>query len=157
MKKYFLIFSIFISVAGLSSCKKENTTAAAAAVQAAYDDAAIQTYMQANNITATKDPTGYYYQITTQGTGPYPTSTSNVSIAYTGKYLNGLVTFETSPSEYVPLPGAILAWQLGIPRINDGGSILLLVPSALGYGPAGTTSVPANAVLIFNITLQGFN
>jgi len=157
MKKYLLIFSIFVFITGLTSCKKSNDAAAAAAVQAAYDDAAIQTYMQQNNITATKDPSGLYYSIITPGTGPYPTSTSNVSINYTGKYLNGLVVFETNPSEYVPLPGTILGWQIGIPHINDGGTILLLVPSALGYGPGGTPTVPANAVLIFNITLQGFN
>jgi FKBP-type peptidyl-prolyl cis-trans isomerase FkpA len=152
MKKCVLLFSLIIAV--LSSCKKTSDTAA---IQAAADDATIQSYIKANGITnAVKDPSGLYYSIITPGTGPYPTSTSNVSVSYTGKTTDGTV-FETGPSTFFSLPNVIKGWQIGIPHINAGGTILLLIPSALGYGTVANGSIPANSVLIFTIGLQGFN
>jgi len=137
-----------------SSCKK--STDNTAALQAATDDAAIQSYIKANNITAIKDPSGLYYSVTKPGTGAYPNSTSNVSVGYTGTLLNGTV-FDTQASTYFNLQNVIKGWEIGIPHINTGGTILLLVPSALGYGTVASGSIPANSVLVFYVTLQGFN
>jgi FKBP-type peptidyl-prolyl cis-trans isomerase FkpA len=154
VKKLLLVTCLFF--AGLSSCKKTDSAAVAQA-QAATDDAAIQAYIKANNITATKDPSGLYYSIIQAGTGPYPTATSNISISYAGNLLDG-TSFESGPSTSFALSTQIKGWQIGIPHINSGGTILLLVPSALGYGTAGNGgTVPANAVLVFRIGLQGFN
>jgi FKBP-type peptidyl-prolyl cis-trans isomerase FkpA len=152
MKKYLLVFSLVIL--GLSSCKKSSDSAA---IQAAADDATIQAYIKANNITnAIKDPSGLYYKIITPGTGPYPTSTSSVTVSYTGMYLDGTI-LGTGPSSYYSLAGGvILGWQIGIPHINAGGTILLLIPSALAYGPTGSGNVAANACLSYTIGLQGF-
>jgi len=151
MKNCFFLLGLIII--GLSSCKK--TTDNTAASQAATDDAAIQAYIKTNNITAIKDPSGMYYQILAPGNSSHPTATSTVAVSYTGKLLNG-TTFETAASASVALSGAIKAWQIGVPLIGNGGSILLLAPSALAYGTT-TGSVYANSVLIFNIGLQGFN
>ncbi|QJD95877.1 peptidylprolyl isomerase [Mucilaginibacter robiniae] len=134
-----------------SGCKKDESTTE----QATDDDAKIQAYIKANNIKATKDASGLYYQIITPGTGNYPNSNSNVSVNYTGKLLDGTV-FETSSLSYSPLSGLIQGWQIGIPHINVGGRILLLVPSALGYGTAKQDNIPANSVLVFTIDLIGF-
>jgi len=152
MKKYLLAFSLFLLI--FSACKK--STDNSAAIQAAADDAAIQSYMKTNNITATKDPSGLYYSVITPGTGTYPNSTSNVSVSYRGTLLNGTL-FDSQASTYFNLQNVIKGWQIGIPHINTGGTILLLIPSALGYGTTATGSIPANSVLVFNITLQGFN
>jgi len=155
MKHYLLVFSILL--AGLASCKKSDNSATVAA-QAATDDAAIQAYIKANysTTTFTKDPSGLYYAVTKTGTGAYPSSTSNVSVSYTGTILNGSV-FETSPSQYIPLSTSIQGWQIGLTHVNDGGSIILLIPSALGYGATANGAVPANSCLLFTIGLQGFN
>jgi FKBP-type peptidyl-prolyl cis-trans isomerase FkpA len=156
MKKYLLLLSLFIAV-GLSACKKSDTAATNAANQAAIDDATIQAYIKAHNITATKDPSGLYYSIITPGTGPYPTPVSNVTVAYTGQTLDGNV-FDTKPSSYFALNGAVIkGWSIGVPHINAGGTILLLIPSALAYGTTGSGTIPANTVIMFTITLQGFN
>lgn len=154
MSKYLLVFSLVII--GFTSCKKSTDNTAA---QAAADDATIQAYIKANNITnAIKDPSGLYYKIITPGTGPYPTSTSNVTISYTSAYLDGTV-LGTAPSAYYPLSGGtvIVGWQIGIPHINAGGTILLLVPSALAYGATGSGNISGNACLAYTIGLQGFN
>ncbi len=117
MKKYLLLF-IFFVVAGLSACKKSDTTAATAAAQAATDDAKIQAYIKANNINATKDASGLYYSVITPGTGPYPTSVSNVTVAYTGKTLDGN-TFDTKPSNYFALNGEFFLIKVYFMLIED--------------------------------------
>jgi FKBP-type peptidyl-prolyl cis-trans isomerase FkpA len=152
MKRYILLLSLF--VIGFSSCKK--TTPFDPVKQAATDDAAIQAYMKANNITATKDPSGLYYEVVTPGTGAYPTSTSLVTMNYSGKLLNGTV-FDSGSINSDALTNLIKGWQIGVPYINVGGRLLLLVPSALGYGDQANGPIPANSVLIFTIDLTGFS
>jgi FKBP-type peptidyl-prolyl cis-trans isomerase FkpA len=152
MKKYLLLFTLV--VATFSSCKKGDSFNAAA--QAAADDASIQAYIKANNITATKDPSGLYYEVITAGTGDYPNANSTITVNSTGKLLNGTV-FDTESGLTIPLTNVIKGWQIGIPHINTGGRILLMIPSALGYGNQANSGIPANSVLIFTIDLLGFS
>ncbi len=151
MRKYLLLFTLF--VATFSSCKKDDFDPAK---QAIIDDAAIQAYMKANNITATKDASGLYYEIVTPGTGDYPNANSTITVNSTGKLLNGTV-FDTESGLNVPLSNVIKGWQIGVPHINTGGRILLLIPSALGYGNAVRDGIPKNSVLIFTIDLLGLS
>ncbi len=155
MKKYLLVFAVFTVL--FSACKKSDsntTTTVDPAVQAKIDDDKIQAYLKANpSITAIKDPSGLYYQILNPGTGVNPTTKSTITVAYTGKYLDGTV-FQTLPNFTSVLgAGLIQGWQIGIPFIKTGGRILLLIPSALGYGPAGKDAIPPNTVIIFTIDL----
>jgi len=152
MKKYLLLFSLFII--SLSACKKGDIVSE----QAAVDDDKIQAYIKANNINATKDASGIYYQVITPGTGPYPVLTptsSTVQIAYTGSYLNGQV-FQSNPSTTGLLSGFVQGFQIGLQHINKGGRILLIIPSGLAYGTAGNGAIPGNAVIVFKVDLIGF-
>ncbi len=151
MKK--LLVSFISLFALFTSCKKD--TPFDAAKQAIIDDGLIQNYIKTNNITAIKDASGLYYQVITAGTGAYPTINSTVNVNYTGKLLDGTV-FDSGNINYA-LQNLIKGWQIGIPYINKGGRILLIIPSALGYGnssPGG--AIPANAVLVFTVDLLGF-
>ena len=155
MKKYLLFFAFFALI--FSACKKSSTTTPTVdpAVQAKIDDDKIQAYLKANpSITATKDPSGLYYQILASGTGVNPTTKSTITVAYTGKFLDGSV-FQTLPNFTSVLgAGLIQGWQIGIPFIKPGGRILLIIPSALAYGPPGRApTIPSNTVLIFTIDL----
>ena len=153
MKKYLFLFSLLFTVC--LSCKKAAAPFNAAA-QAATDDALIQAYIKTNNINAVKDTSGLYYEVITPGTGPYPTANSTVNVLYSGTLLNGSIFAGTS-SIAGPLSGFVKGWQIGIPHINTGGTILLLVPSALGYGnSAQGSSIPANSVLVFTVNLINF-
>jgi FKBP-type peptidyl-prolyl cis-trans isomerase FkpA len=153
MKKFILLF--FIAATTLTACKKDKTNTYDPAAQAAADDVAIQAYIKANNINAQKDASGVYYQVITPGTGAYPTSTSTVSVNYTGKLLNGTV-FDSGSLSNTSLSSLIKGWQIGIPYVNVGGRILLLIPSTLGYGNSAAGSIPANSPLVFTIDLTGF-
>src|ERR1700761_735445 len=115
MKKYFLLLSVLVIT--VASCKKDSVSASQ---QAAKDDAAIQAYISANNITGTtKDASGVYYKVETPGTGAFPTSSSSVSVNYEGQVLNGSI-FAPSGSNLpsTPLSSLIKGWQIGIPHVN---------------------------------------
>lgn len=142
-------------VAGLSSCKKSDDFDASA--QAAKDDDLIQAYIKANAYTnVVKDPSGIYYQIVTPGTGSYPTSTSTVTVNYAGILTSGN-QFDAANGFKTSLGAVIRGWTLGIPHINVGGTIRLIIPSGLGYGNNATGAIPANSVLVFTVTLVSIN
>ncbi len=153
MKKSLLLLAFFALV--FSACKKSSNTTPTVdpAIQAKIDDDLIKAYIAANNLTAVKDPSGLYYQIIDPGSGTAPTVKSTVTVAYVGKLLNGS-PFDSS-SNYTALLGGnlIQGWKIGIPYIKPGGRILLIIPSALAYGPPGKGSIPPNTVLIFTIDL----
>ncbi len=152
MKKLIPLICFFLIIS--YSCKKDSFNAA---VQAATDDATIQAYIKSNNITnAVKDPSGLYYQVVTPGTGSYPNISSVITVNSVGKLLNGTV-FDTETSLNIPLSNVIHGWQVGLLHINTGGRILLMVPSALGYGNTANGNIPKNSVLIFTVDLLGFS
>ena len=150
MKKFILI--ILVLATGMSSCSKSDSFDAGA--QAATDDTAIQAYIKTNNITATKDASGLYYQVITQGTGANATANSNVTVNYSGKYLDG-TAFTTGSLSKTPLYTLIPGWIIGIPYVKAGGRIVLYIPSGLGYGHSPTNGIRADAVLIFTIDVLG--
>jgi len=52
----------------------------------------------------------------------------------------------------------IQGWELGLVGMKKDGTRRLIIPSALGYGAAGSPpTIPANANLIFDITLVSIN
>lgn len=111
-------------------------------------------YALANGITATAHSSGLYYEVVTAGTGPAPTINSTVSVRYVGKLLNGTV-FDTQAGTPVTFPvnQVIPGWQLGLPLVQEGGTIKLIVPSSLAYGCTGYGSIPGDAILYFEIDL----
>jgi len=140
----------FALVIGLSSCTE--TAPFNPAKQATKDDSIIRAYIRHNHIVATKDSSGLYYQILKPGSGTNATSSSTITVNYEGKTPDGTIFDKTSGKALsFPLNGVIPGWTKGIPLVKTGGSILLLIPSALGYGNAEAGSIPANSVLIFNI------
>lgn len=121
---------------------------------AEYDDLSIQKYMQTNNLTGfTKTSSGLYYKIDDPGTGSPITIDSTVLAEYNGKLLNGYVFDKAvagSPATF-SVSGVVKGWQEGIPLIKEGGSIQLILPSALGYGMAGSSPIPAFSCLYFTV------
>jgi FKBP-type peptidyl-prolyl cis-trans isomerase FkpA len=159
MKKYLFILTALII--GLSSCSKDTPTPTFdAAAQAKIDDAAIVAYLAAHpDIVATKDASGLYYQIVTPGTGEQITSASTVNVKYAGNLLGG-AQFDSSDSFTTALTAStslIEGWKKGLPKLKNGGKIVLFLPSALAYGPYANGPIPANSVLVFTITVKSVN
>ncbi len=141
----FLLLSLLI----LNACSEEEIVSAEE--QLAIDIGKIENYLIENGLEAESTESGLHYIITEEGTGSSPTVDSTIKVTYTGKYLNG-EEFSSGTEEYV-LINLLLGWQEGLPHFREGGSGMLFVPSALGYGPSDWYYVPANSVLIFDIEL----
>ncbi|MDH4473256.1 MAG: FKBP-type peptidyl-prolyl cis-trans isomerase [Fluviicola sp.] len=146
--KYLYLFLVF--AACFAGCAKKK-----AEKQAKEDDEIIQQYIADHGLTtAYKTESGLYVVIDTPGTGSSCTSNSTVKVAYTGYFTNGTIFDESLPAGIqFGLQSVIKGWQEGIPHFKEGGVGKLLVPSALAYGKNGTSGIPANSVLIFDIHL----
>ncbi len=144
--KFFPFFMALVLI--FSSCLKENN-------QPEDDDQLINSYLVANKLTATKDPSGLYYIMNLTGTGTTPTATSTVEVKYKGSLINGTVFDQTAADKTFTyaLSGLILGWQIGIPLMKEGGKATLFIPSRLGYGSQNLGTIPPNSVLIFEIEL----
>ncbi len=80
------------------------------------DTAAISAFVKANNISATKDASGIFYQILAPGSGSvvYAASTK-ITSDYEGKLLNGTVFDSTNGNPIsLTLGNVIVGWQIGI-------------------------------------------
>lgn len=121
-------------------------------------EADILKYIDENGLNAEKSNTGLYYVIENEGSGENPTSTSNVTVAYKGYFLNGTI-FDKSNSSGVSfnLQQVIKGWTEGITYFKEGGNGILIIPSNLGYGNNGRGSIPGGAVLVFDINLISVN
>ncbi|CAN5518104.1 hypothetical protein BH11PLA2_BH11PLA2_20000 [soil metagenome] len=93
------------------------------------------------------------------GTGtPDVTSASTITVYYTGWTVSNGVKFDaarspSSPATF-PLSNLIAGWKEGLIGMKPGGVRRLFIPSALGYGAAGSgSSIPPNSDLIFEIKL----
>jgi len=124
--------------------------------QKVFDKNKILTYLEENNLTADTTLSGIYYIIDTPGEGRNPTSSSTVTVSYRGFFANGRV-FDERGFQTFSLGSVIQGWKEAIPLLKPGGSGTFFIPSNLGYGPTGTSGIPGNAMLIFEVKLEDFN
>lgn len=119
----------------------------------------ITEYLSVNNLTNTaiKTNSGLYYIIEEQGTGEFPVSTDNVTVAYKGYFTNNNIFDESTAGISFNLQQVIKGWTEGITYFKPGGKGKLLIPSSLGYGNYGTNGIPGGSVLIFDINLKSIN
>ena len=152
LKKLSASILVLISVFVFAGCKKDK---ACEAKSPASEAAQIQAFATANGINAVADVSGLYFEIISMGSGPKANSKSRIKITYTGTLMNGQIfdQAQTPNTEPWPLNSLIKGWIIGIPMINEGGHIKLIIPSSLAYGCAPYYSIPGNSVLYFDIHL----
>lgn len=89
-----------------------------------------------------------------QGTGATVKAGSNVKVNYLGQTVGGEV-FDGSyakgtPFDFTVGSGVIAGWSKGLEGVKVGSRVVLVIPSAEGYGAAGSgEKIPANADLTF--------
>ena len=152
MKLKYLLFTCFIIIAGLGSCKIDKGITPEE--QVAADEVRIKDFITKNNIPAVRHQSGLYYQIIEPGSGTlvYNSNTS-ITAKYTLRLLNGnTIPQSTDPIKFT-LGGVILGWQIGIPLIQKGGKIRLFVPSPYAYGTQAQNGIPSNSILDFDVEL----
>ena len=105
-----------------------------------------------------KTESGLQIKIYNPGTGDFPSSGDKVLVHYTGKLLDGTV-FDSSIERNQPFnfeigSGQVIkGWDEGIALLKKGGQATLIIPPALGYGSREMGKIPANSVLLFDVTL----
>ena len=109
-------------------------------------------YLETNNLEAERSDTGLYYIIEEPGTGDPITESSVITVAYTGYFLDG-EEFDASGDDGVQLylQNLISGFKEGMTYFKEDGKGTILLPPDLGYGEEGSSSIPRNSVLIFDV------
>jgi FKBP-type peptidyl-prolyl cis-trans isomerase FkpA len=141
------LLSVLVGVFLVSS-----SIASAAEPQAGLD------YWNKIKAEAIQTESGLQYKVLIMGDGRKPKSKSRVKVHYRGLLLNG-VTFDDSWSSDEPvtmsLKKVIKGWQEGIPLMPAGSVFVFMIPPELAYGSRGSSPIPPNATLLFEIELFG--
>jgi FKBP-type peptidyl-prolyl cis-trans isomerase len=99
---------------------------------------------------------GLQYIDLAEGTGATPQTGQTVKVQYTGILTNGS-QFDSSRDRNQPFSfrigrgEVIKGWDEGISTMKVGGRRQLIIPAALAYGSQGTSGIPPNATLIFDV------
>ncbi len=128
--------------------------------QRAQEENALLNFAIDNGLPVQRHPSGFFYHVLQAGDGPRLEWGDYVRANYRGSYLDGSV-FDSSYKRGKPIEfyigNMIPVWNQGLQLLAPGGSMILLCPSELGYGPdgllspAGDTIVPADQVLVFEV------
>ena len=100
--------------------------------------------------------TGLQYKLVKLGDGPKPALDNLVEVHYKGTLIDGTV-FDSSYNKKGPiqfsLKSVIPGWQEGLQLMKEGSKYILYIPPQLGYGSRGSSKIPGNSVLIFEVEL----
>jgi FKBP-type peptidyl-prolyl cis-trans isomerase len=122
--------------------------------QSIKDNALIQDYINKSNWKPTGSKDGVYYEILKEGSGADVKVTDTVTVFYKGSLLSDGTVFDQTkdkPATF-PLSRLIKGWQIAVPMCKVGGTIRIVIPSAMAYTIRSRSKlIPPNSVLIFDI------
>ena len=100
---------------------------------------------------------GLQYIDLKEGSGKSPGPDDQVKIWYTLWLQSSKAKIDSSVDRGQPavfsVSGVIPGFAEGLSTMKEGGSRRLIVPPELGYGIAGTSSIPPDGVMVFDIEL----
>lgn len=104
---------------------------------------------------------GLQYKVVTEGSGPKPDRSSQVSVHYRGTLVDG-TEFDSSYRRGEPatfgVTQVIPGWTEALMMMPEGSKWEVYIPSDLGYGPGGSgPQIGPNSTLIFEIELLKAN
>ncbi len=150
-KSIILTILSLITISVVSSCKKDYIDWEKLRKAEIADR---NKYLADNNINVKPTSTGLYYIETKKGTGLKPTTGRNVTVKYTGKFLNGKVFDSSDNFHFIFNTKTVIdGWNEGIGYMRKGGKATLIIPSKLAYGAYGKGDVPKYTTLVFDIEL----
>lgn len=151
LKKYTLYcFALLGTIVLLSACEKEYESIES------VDDAKIQAYIKQNNLTMTKDATGFYYQVLEPGSGDVVLNKDSIFFNLNVQSLTGTNYFATAQyTNEATYLGYITpsSYRLALQGIKRGGKVRVILPSYLAYGKNGSGSIPSNEIISTTINV----
>ena len=168
----FFVTSFGVTFLILWQMHQQSRADSSANTASATNSASTQTKSKENKVSANKlqgtklvgfEPTSSIPALKTVdikvGKGDAASAKSTVTVNYTGAVAATGIIFQSSldsgqPATF-PLNQVIKGWTEGIPGMKAGGVRRLLIPAALAYGasPPQGSGIPANADLVFDVTL----
>lgn len=142
-----------------------------------HEEQVILEYAKKNNLKTKKTESGLYYSILKENKkGKKAQKGDSIQVHYVGKFLGGKV-FDTSREDIAKEAGlynpkrdyeegfifslgqqqVIKAWDEGCELLREGEKAIFLVPFYLGYGAAGSRSIPPYSTLVFEVELMSAN
>jgi len=129
-------------------------------IQHAKEVKQVESYLEQNNIQATKTSLGTYVKINTPGDGPLIDSGKQVSVLYTGKLFPSGKVFETNSEGGKPLVkfvvgshGIIQGWDDGVRLLRKGATATFYIPAFLAYDQQPGPDKKLNDNLIFDVKI----
>lgn len=156
LKNNYLNIVLLAFMTVFSACKKEYE-----AIEP-IDDVKINDYIKKNNLSADmkKDPSGFYYQITSAGTGKTLLNTDSVFFYYNLKSLTGTVYKDFSPlmptQDFVGYI-SLSPFRKTLLKLGMGGSANIIIPSHLAFGKNGSGNIPSNEVIFSTIKVLPYH
>ncbi len=116
-------------------------------------------YAQADGVKVTD--TGLMYKVLSKGEGGNkPTAQDTVKVHYKGTFIDG-TEFDSSYSRNQPisfsLGGVIKGWTEGLQLMEVGDKFEFVIPPEIGYGAGGSSTIPGNSTLVFEVELLDIN
>jgi FKBP-type peptidyl-prolyl cis-trans isomerase len=149
--KMVMVLGVLILPFALTSCLDDNSETPEETL--VKQVAEIDEYLAANHINAVEDPRGVRMAITEMGTGLPAVGTNKVDVDYEGKIFGTSTVFDEGNTKGT-VTGYISGWQIALTTLPRGSKATLFIPAYWGYGNAAQGPIPANSILVFDITFK---
>jgi FKBP-type peptidyl-prolyl cis-trans isomerase FkpA len=120
------------------------------------------TSSSSSSTVAVANPAQFTVIDTVVGTGLPATAGKYATVTYTGWLYSDTAAdhkgaqFDSGTYSFTVGAGQVITgFDQGVLNMNTGGKRTVYIPSSMGYGAAGTPSIPPNAGLVFDIQLTG--
>lgn len=143
--KYFISLLLLVT---FISCNNDNEPT----VYQTEDD--IIQYLTENDLNATKNDAGIFYNITSAGNDKYADENATITFSYKLYLIDGTIV-EISDEEgiEVVLSQILPGLANGLTYFSEGSEGTIYIPPAFGYGFVDRNDVPAGSVLIFDVKI----
>lgn len=154
MSRLFRSLPLLLALALATACDHSTAPRAVPTVE----ETTFNPVLGVNLAAMTKTASGLYYRDFAVGTGAAAKTGDKVSVRYAG-FLPSGEEFDGTAASAAPFQftigstSVISGWNEGVAGMQVGGQRQLVIPSSLAYGSTGKGTIPANAVLVFVITL----
>lgn len=106
-------------------------------------------------------PSGLQYTVISEGSGEKPSLFDNVSVHYTGKFLDGTVfdsSYQRGEPTVFPVNRVIPGWSEALQLMKEGSKWQIFIPHYLAYGEHGFgRDIGPNTTLTFEMELLSIN
>lgn len=121
-----------------------------------FETEKVDLYLADNGLSAEIDPnSGIRYIVNAPGDGISPYVVDSVTISYTTSIMETGEEVQTGENVKLQWGTLLIGPRVAMTFIQEnGGSIKAFIPSAYAYGEQGTTGIPPNTTLIFDIVIH---